>query len=52
MARPVKDIKLEIGGIKQKRVTEKMSHDKLAEITGYSAAVIQEVERGMFRIVP
>lgn len=23
-----------------------MSHDKLAEITGYSAAVIQEVERG------
>lgn len=47
MPRPKKDINIEIGArIKQLRNAQKLSREKLAELSGYSANFIQEVERG------
>lgn len=47
MPRPKKDINVEIGArIKQLRNARKLSRENLAELSGYSANFIQEVERG------
>lgn len=47
MPRPKKDINVEIGArIKQLRNAQKLSRENLAELSGYSANFIQEVERG------
>lgn len=47
MARPLKDINIEIGSIiKQKRKEQNLTREALAELSGYSANFIQEVERG------
>jgi len=47
MPRPKKDINVEIGArIKQLRSAQKLSRENLAELSGYSANFIQEVERG------
>lgn len=47
MARPLKDINVEIGSrIKQRRMEQNLTREALAELSGYSANFIQEVERG------
>lgn len=47
MARPLKDINIEIGArIKQHRKMQNLSREGLAELSGYSSNFIQEVERG------
>lgn len=47
MPRSLKDINIEVGArIKQKRKTQNMTRERLAELSGYSANFIQEVERG------
>ncbi len=47
MPRPKKEINIEIGArIKQLRNAQKLSRENLAELSGYSANFIQEVERG------
>lgn len=45
--REVKDINVEVGGrIKARRLEKKLTRERLAAMTGYSANFIQEVERG------
>ena len=45
--REVKDINVEVGGrIRAHRLEKKLTREKLATMTGYSANFIQEVERG------
>lgn len=47
MPRPKKDINVEIGArIKEKRLALKLTRDELAQLSGYTANFIQEVERG------
>ncbi len=47
MARPLKGINMEVGArIREKRKAQKMSRKALADLSGYSANFIQEVERG------
>lgn len=47
MARPLKTINVEIGTrIKQQRKAQNLTREGLAELSGYSANFIQEVERG------
>lgn len=47
MPRKVKAVNAEIGArIKQERKTQKLTRNDLAELTGYSADFIQEVECG------
>jgi len=47
VAKQVKTINAEIGArIKQHRLSQKMTRDKLAKLAGYSANFIQEVELG------
>jgi len=47
MQRPLKDINIEVGArIKAKRKAQNLTRDRLAELSGYSANFIQEVERG------
>ena len=47
MARPKKDINIEIGArIKEKRLALKLTREELAQLSGYTANFIQEVERG------
>ena len=46
-ARPKKDINVEIGArIKEKRLALKLTREELAQLSGYTANFIQEVERG------
>ena len=47
MPRPMKDINIEVGArIKKKRLAQKLTRDDLAQLSGYTANFIQEVERG------
>lgn len=47
MSREVKTINVEIGArIKEIRKAQKLTREQLAELSGYSANFIQEVERG------
>lgn len=47
MPRKQKDINIEIGArVKEKRLARKLTRDQLAEMSGYTANFIQEVERG------
>ncbi len=47
MPRELKDINVEIGArIKETRKAQKLTREQLAELSGYSANFIQEVERG------
>lgn len=47
MTRPLKDINIEIGNrIKQKRKEQNLTREALADLSGYSANFIQEIERG------
>ena len=47
MPRPLKDINVEVGArISQKRKAQNLTREGLAELSGYSANFIQEVERG------
>lgn len=47
MPRPIKSINVEVGArIKQRRVALKLTREDLAELSGYSANFILEVERG------
>ena len=47
MPRTKKDINVEIGArIKEKRLALKLTRDELAQLSGYTANFIQEVERG------
>ena len=47
MARPLKDVNIEVGSrIKQKRKEQNLTREALAELSGYRANFIQEVERG------
>ncbi|WP_305117570.1 helix-turn-helix domain-containing protein [Acutalibacter muris] len=47
MARPLKDINIEIGArIKQQRKAQSLSREELAKLSGYSTNFVQEVERG------
>lgn len=47
MPRAPKNINIEIGHrIKQERLNQKLTHEQLAHLVGYSANFIQEVERG------
>lgn len=47
MQRPLKDINVEVGArIKEKRKAQSLTREGLAELSGYSANFIQEVERG------
>lgn len=47
MPRQLKSINVEIGArIREKRKTQNLTRDNLAELSGYSANFIQEVERG------
>ena len=47
MLRTLKDINIEVGArIKEKRVAQKLTREELAQLSGYTANFIQEVERG------
>ena len=47
MPRERKDINIEVGArVKEKRLALNLTRDKLAELSGYTANFIQEVERG------
>lgn len=47
MSRPMKDINIEVGArIKEKRLAQKLTREELAQLSGYTANFIQEVERG------
>ena len=47
MPRALKDINVEVGArIKEKRLAQKLTRDDLAQLSGYTANFIQEVERG------
>ena len=47
MSRVLKDINIEIGArIKEKRLAQKLTREELAQLSGYTANFIQEVERG------
>ena len=47
MPRTLKDINIEVGArIKEKRLAQKLTRDDLAQLSGYTANFIQEVERG------
>lgn len=47
MSRVLKDINIEIGArIKEKRLAQKLTQEELAQLSGYTANFIQEVERG------
>lgn len=47
MPRPMKDINIEVGArIKEKRLAQKLTREELAQLSGYTANFIQEVERG------
>lgn len=47
MPRELKNINVEIGArIKENRTAQKLTREQLAELSGYSANFIQEVERG------
>ncbi len=47
MQRSLKDINIEVGTrIKEKRKAQGLTRERLAELSGYSANFIQEVERG------
>lgn len=47
MSRVIKTINREVGGrIKQQRISQGLTREQLARLTGYSANFIQEVERG------
>lgn len=47
MPRERKDINIEVGArIKEKRLALKLTRDELAQLSGYTANFIQEVERG------
>ena len=47
MPRELKNINIEIGArIKQQRINQSLTREQLADLSGYSANFIQEVERG------
>lgn len=47
MPRTLKDINVEVGArIKEKRLAQKLTREDLAQLSGYTANFIQEVERG------
>lgn len=47
MARETKSINVEVGArIKQRRLSLKLTRERLAELSGYSANFVAEVERG------
>lgn len=47
MPRTLKDINIEVGArIKEKRLAQKLTREDLAQLSGYTANFIQEVERG------
>ena len=47
MPRALKNINIEVGSrIKQQRCAKGLTREQLAQLTGYSANFIQEVERG------
>lgn len=47
MPRPMKDVNIEVGArIKEKRLAQKLTREDLAQLSGYTANFIQEVERG------
>lgn len=47
MPRTLKDINVEVGTrIKEKRLAQKLTREDLAQLSGYTANFIQEVERG------
>ena len=47
MPRPIKNINIEIGArIKQQRKLKNLSREALADLAGYSANIMQAVERG------
>ena len=47
MPRALKDINIEVGArIKAKRLAQKLTREDLAQLSGYTANFIQEVERG------
>lgn len=47
MPRALKDINVEVGArIKEKRLAQKLTREELAQLSGYTANFIQEVERG------
>lgn len=47
MSRTQKSINVEVGSrIKQQRLAQQLTREQLAQLTGYSANFIQEVERG------
>lgn len=47
MPRTLKDINIEVGTrIKEKRLAQKLTREDLAQLSGYTANFIQEVERG------
>lgn len=43
----MKDINIEVGArVKEKRLAQKLTREELAQLSGYTANFIQEVERG------
>lgn len=47
MSRALKDINIEVGArIKERRLAQKLTREDLAQLSGYTANFIQEVERG------